>query len=32
MRPKAIKFILVCVLCLAIVTGIVVLVQYLSGG
>lgn len=31
MRSKALKLILVCLLCLALVTGIVLLVQYLSG-
>lgn len=31
MKSKALKLILVCLLCIAIVTGIVLLVQYLSG-
>ncbi len=32
MRSKALKFFLVCILCIAIITGIVLLVQSLSGG
>ena len=32
MKSKALKFVLVCLLCLAIVTGIVLLVQYLGSG
>ena len=32
LKSKALKFILVCLLCLIIVTSLVLLVQYLSGG